>query len=67
MDADTTKDGSRKEKRKYGFKGKYCTKCNSVWEMIRREGESEDVQVSHLDFPSYGLEKQDYPECCPTI
>ena len=53
-----------RKNKKQGFKGMYCTKCNSVWEMIRRPGEAEDVQVNHPDFPSYGLERQDCSECC---
>ena len=40
------------------FKGKFCTLCNSVWELIPDMG-----IVKHPDFPSYGLERQDCTNC----
>ena len=40
------------------FKGKYCTLCNSVWELIPSVG-----IVKHPDFPSYGLEREDCSQC----
>ena len=49
-------------KKKYGFKGKYCTHCNSVWEVVRSEG-SVGAEVKHPDFPSYGLEREYCPTC----
>ena len=47
-----------KEYRGSTFKGKYCTLCNSVWELIPLVG-----IVKHPDFPSYGLERQDCANC----
>ena len=41
-----------------GFKGKYCTLCNTVWEFIPSVG-----IVTHPDFPSYGLEREDCSKC----
>ena len=46
------------DKRKYGFKGKYCTLCNSVWELIPLVG-----MVWHPDLPSYGLERENCSKC----
>ena len=43
------------------FRGKYCTLCNSVWELIPSVG-----IVKHPDFPSFGLERQDCAECVAT-
>ena len=40
------------------FRGKYCTLCNSVWELIPLVG-----VVRHQDFPSYGLEREDCSTC----
>ena len=40
------------------FKGKYCTLCNSVWELIPSVG-----IVKHPDFPSFGLEREDCAKC----
>ena len=40
------------------FKGKYCTLCNSVWELIPSVG-----IIKHPDFPTYGLERQDCATC----
>ena len=41
-----------------GFKGKFCTLCNSVWELIPSVG-----IVKHPDFPSFGLEREDCSKC----
>ena len=41
-----------------GFKGKYCTLCNTVWEFIPLVG-----IVRHPDFPSYGLERENCSKC----
>ena len=46
----------------YGFKGKYCAGCNTVWEMITNAGEARGI-IRHPDFPSYGLEKQYCATC----
>ena len=45
-------------KNKQGFKGKYCTLCNTVWELIPLVG-----MVWHPDFPSFGLEREDCSKC----
>ena len=50
------------EKRKIGFKGKYCTGCGTVWEMSANTG-AVGVVVKHPDFPSYGLERENCPTC----
>ena len=47
---------------KYGFKGKYCTLCDSVWEMTASAG-TVGIEVKHPDFPSYGLERQYCSTC----
>ena len=49
-------------KGKNGFKGQYCTGCNTVWEVLRFTGES-GMEIKHPDFPSYGLERQICSEC----
>ena len=46
----------------FGFKGKYCASCNTVWEMITNAGNSAGV-VRYPDFPSYGLEREDCSKC----
>ena len=46
----------------FGFKGKYCASCNTVWEMITSAGSPAGV-VRHPDFPSYGLEREDCHRC----
>ena len=49
--------------KKQGFRGMYCTKCDSVWEMKKAAGET-TKEVKHPGFPSYGLYRQDCSECC---
>ena len=49
-------------KLKRGFKGKYCTGCNTVWEMPHDEG-SVGKLIKHPDFPTYGLKRENCPEC----
>ena len=51
-----------KSKKSYGFKGKYCTLCHSVWELIPSVG-----IVKHPDFPSYGLERQYCSTCSQSL
>ena len=51
-----------KIKKKYGFKGKYCTRCNSVWEVTTTTGEAGRL-VKHPDFPSFGLEREQCSSC----
>ena len=46
----------------FGFKGKYCSSCNTVWEVIKNEGSTVGV-VRYPDFPSYGLEREDCSKC----
>ena len=46
----------------YGFKGKYCTLCNSVWEVVASQGAA-GIEVKHPDFPTYGLEREDCSSC----
>ena len=50
------------KKKTYGFKGKYCTRCNSVWEVTTTTGEAGRL-VKYPDFPSFGLERQDCSGC----
>ena len=45
----------------FGFKGKYCTSCNSVWEMPLAE--QSGMEVRYPDFPSFGLEREDCSSC----
>ena len=47
--------------RAFGFKGKYCTSCNSVWEMPLAD--QSGIEVKYPDFPSFGLERQDCGVC----
>ena len=49
------------KKKAHGFKGKYCTRCNSVWEMPLAE--QSRIEVKHPDFPSYGLEREQCSSC----
>ena len=49
-------------KKTFGFKGKYCTSCNSVWEVLSAS-DSSGIEVKYTDFPSFGLERQDCSEC----
>ena len=51
-----------KAKKEYGFKLKYCTRCNSAWEISRTSGEAGRFD-KHPDFPSFGLEREDCSEC----
>ena len=51
-----------KAKKEYGFKLKYCTRCNSAWEVSSTSGEAGRFD-KHPDFPSFGLEREDCPEC----
>ena len=47
---------------KIPFRGKYCTKCGSVWELeISPGGPTKEIKYS--DFPSFGLERQDCSDC----
>ena len=43
---------------KKGFKGKYCTLCNTVWELMPSVG-----TVKHPVFPLYALEREDCSKC----
>ena len=52
-------------KKKYGFKGKYCTICHSVWEVTTTTGEAGKL-VKHPEFPSYGLEREYCATCKQT-
>ena len=47
--------------RTHGFKGKYCTRCDSVWEMPLAV--QSGIEVKYPDFPSFGLERQDCGVC----
>ena len=48
----------KSEHKSANFRGKFCTLCNSVWELIPEVG-----IVKHPDFPSYGLEREDCAKC----
>ena len=47
------------DKRKLGFRGKYCTICQQVWELDRTLGR----EVKYPEMPSFGLERQDCSDC----
>ena len=50
-----------KTNRTFGFKGKYCTDCNTVWEIpLADQG---GVEIKYPDFPSFGLERQHCSDC----
>ena len=51
-----------KAKKTYGFKGKYCTRCDSVWEVTTTTGEAGRL-VKYPDFPSFGLEREQCSSC----
>ena len=51
-----------KIKKIYGFKGKYCTRCNSVWDVLRATGRA-NMEVKYPDFPSFGLEREQCSSC----
>ena len=51
-----------KTKGKKGFKGQYCTGCNTVWEVLTVTDVS-GMEVKYPDFPSYGLERQACSGC----
>lgn len=44
--------------RVYGFKGRYCTICDMVWEELQL-----GMELKHVGFPSYGLERKNCAEC----
>ena len=46
----------------FGFKGKYCSGCNTVWEVFTNAGEKAGV-IRHPDFPSFGLEREYCSKC----
>ena len=46
-------------KKKYGFKGRYCTICQQVWEFDRTQGR----EIKYKDIPSYGLEREQCSSC----
>ena len=43
------------------FRGKYCTRCNIVFEELPLGNE-----LRHKGFPSFGLERQDCANCIAT-
>ena len=43
------------------FRGKYCTRCNIVFEELPL-----GLELRHKGFPSFGLERQDCAECVVT-
>ena len=53
------KDGSKGAT----FRGKYCTRCNSVWELNLKSHHHTVGLVKHPDFPSFGLEREDCADC----
>ena len=48
-------------KKIYGFKGKYCPLCNSVWEIPLAD--QSGMEVKYPGFPSYGLEREQCSSC----
>ena len=50
-----------KTNRTSGFKGKYCTRCNSVWEIPLAD--QSGIEVKYPDFPSFGLEREQCSSC----
>ena len=51
-----------KRKKTQGFKGQYCTGCNTVWEVLTVSDKS-GMEIKHPDFPSYGLEREQCSSC----
>ena len=51
-----------KKKQTHGFKGQYCTGCDTVWEVLTVSASS-GMEVKYPDFPSYGLERQACSGC----
>ena len=47
------------DKRKFGFRGKYCTICQQVWELDRTIGR----EIKYPDMPSFGLEREQCSSC----
>ena len=45
----------------WAFRGKYCTRCNIVFEELPL-----GMELRHKGFPSFGLERQDCAECVAT-
>ena len=45
----------------WAFRGKYCTRCNIVFEELPL-----GIELRHKGFPSFGLERQDCAECVAT-
>ena len=52
-----------KESKGSAFRGKYCTRCNSVWELNLKSHHLIVGIVKHPDFPSFGLEREQCPSC----
>ena len=51
-----------KKKQTQSFKGKYCTGCNTVWEVLTVSDVS-GMEIKYPDFPSFGLEREQCPSC----
>ena len=51
-----------KKKQTHGFKGQYCTGCNTVWEVFKVSYQS-GMEVKYPDFPSFGLEREQCSIC----
>ena len=51
-----------KKKYTHGFKGQYCTGCNTVWEVLTVSDIS-GMEVKYPDFPSFGLEREQCSGC----
>ena len=45
----------------WAFRGKYCTRCNIVFEELPL-----GMELRHKGFPSFGLERQDCAKCVTT-
>ena len=50
---------SMTNKKQHGFKAKYCSICQQVWEWDRNQGR----ELKHKDLPSYGLERENCSSC----
>ena len=51
-----------KKKQAQGFRGKYCTGCNTVWEVLT-VSDAAGMEVKYPDFPSFGLEREQCSSC----
>lgn len=56
-------DKDNKKAKKSVFKVRVCPSCNTAWERIRTFDVKSTLWSHILDFPKYGLLKEDCPDC----